>query len=145
MSKRSLIRAAAVAALILVPSVALGYGALIHNLVVTKGLADAKSLSNTPVKSTTLPGVRVADVDRFRLWFYDQAKALPDTAARNGFVRRYPTAAAFDARAFKEFLMMNGNARVLGVDPFAAVYAARTPANARQDPYPQYSEGNSPP
>jgi hypothetical protein len=143
MSKRSLISTAAIAALILVPSVALGYGILIHNLISTKGLADAKSLSNTPVKSTTLPGVRVADVDRFRLWFYSQARALPDTAARNGFVRRYPTAAAFDARAFKEFLMMNGNARVLGVDSFTSVYAARKPVDARQDPYPQYSEGNS--
>ncbi len=143
MSKRSVIRAAAVAALILVPAVALGYGALIHNLIVTKGLGDAKSLTNTPVKNTTLTGVTTADLDRFRLWFYNQARALPDTAARNGFARRYPTAAAFDAKAFKEFLMMDGEARVLGVDSFAAVYRARKPSDARQDPYPQYSEGNT--
>jgi len=143
MSKRSFVRAAAVAALILVPAVALGYGALIHNLILTKGLGDAKSLSNTPVKNTTLPGVTVADINRFRLWFYNQARALPDTAARNGFVRRYPTAASFDARAFKEFLMMNGQAEVLGVDSFAAVYRGRKPADAHQDPYPQYGEGNS--
>lgn len=143
MSKRSLVRTAAAAALLLVPAVALGYGALIHNLVITKGLGDAKSLSNTPIKSTTLSGVTTADLARFRLWFYAQARALPDTAARNGFARRYPTAAAFDAKAFKEFLMMNGRAEVLGVDSFAAVYRTRTPADARQDPYPQYAEGNS--
>jgi hypothetical protein len=143
MSKRSLMRLAAFAALILVPSVALGYGILVHNLIVTKGLADEKSLANTPVKSTTLTGVRVADIDRFRLWFYAQARALPDTAARTAFARRYPTAAAFDARAFKGFLMMNEGASVLGVDSFPAVYRARTPVDARQDPYPQYNEGNS--
>jgi hypothetical protein len=143
MSKRFLVRAAALAALVLIPAAALGYGILVHNLVITRGLAEQKSLANTPVKSTTLPGLRIADIDRFRLWFYDQAKALPDTAARNGFTRRYPTAAAFDARAFKEFLMMNGNATVLGFDSTAAVYRGMTRTDARQDPFPQYAEGSS--
>src|SRR5512137_3216886 len=121
MSKRFTVRLAAIAALLLVPAAALGYGILVHNLVVTKGIADQRSLSNTPVKNTTLTGVRTADFDRFRRWFYDQARALPDTAIRNGFTRRYPTAAAFDARAFKEFLMMNGGASVLGFDSMPAV------------------------
>jgi len=143
MSKRLVLRAAALAALVLAPSVALGYGILVHNLIVIKGLADEKSLANTPVKSTTLTGVQIADIDRFRLWFYSQARALPDTATRNAFARRYSSAAAFDARAFKELLMMDGNARVLGVDSFAAVYRARTPTDARQDPYPQYNDGAS--
>lgn len=143
MSKRSLVRAAALAALVLVVSVAAGYPILIHHLLVTKGLADEKSLTNTPVKSTTLTGVRDADLERFRLWFYNQAKALPDTAARNGFVRRYPNAAAFDARAFKEFLMMNGNLRVLGFDSVASVYRTLERVEARQDPFPQYQDGSS--
>jgi hypothetical protein len=143
MSKRSVLRVAALAALLVIPAVAYGYGTLIHNLVITKALADEKSLSNTPVKNTTLPGVRTADIDRFRLWFYNQAKALPDTATRNGFLRRYPTAAAFDARAFKEFLMMNGSARVLGFDSTAAVYGSLSRTDARQDPYQQYTDGSS--
>lgn len=143
MTFRSLKRLAALAALLLVPSIALGYGILVHNLVPTRALADLRSLANTPVKSTTLTGVRTADLERFRLWFYNQAKALPDTAARNGFARRYPTPASFDARAFKELLMMNGEARVLGFDSFPAVYRARAQAIARLDPYPQYAEGAS--
>lgn len=141
MSYRVLKRAAALTALLLVPSVAIGYGILVHNLIPTRALADERSLANTPVKSTTLAGVRTSDLDRFRLWFYNQAKALPDTAVRNGFTRRYATPAAFDALALKEFLMLNGEARVLGIDSFAAAYRARHPATARRDPYSQYIEG----
>jgi hypothetical protein len=135
-------RVAAFAALLLVPSVVVGYGIVVHNLVPARALADEKSLSNTPVKSTTLPGVTIADIDRFRRWFYDNAKTLPDTGLRNGFLRRYPTQAAFNSRAFKEFLMLNGAASVLGIDSFSAVYRARHPVDTRMDPYPQYSEGN---
>ncbi len=143
MSKRLTVRTAALAALILIPAVAFGYGIMIHNLVITRGLGDLKSLAGTPVKSTTLTGLQAADLDRFRVWFYNQAKALPDTAARNGFTRRYPTVAEFDAKAFKEFLMMNAGASVLGFDPMPAVYASLSRLDAREDPYPQYSEGNS--
>jgi len=143
MTHQVLKRIAALAALLLIPSVAIGYGVLVHNLIPTKALSDEMSLANTPVRSTTVPGVRTADLERFRLWFYNQAKALPDTGVRNGFTRRYPTAAAFDARAFKEFLMLSGAARVFGIDSFAAAYRARHPANARLDPYPQYNEGAS--
>lgn len=136
-------RVAAIAALLLVPSVVVGYGVVVHNLVPIKALADEKALGNTPVKSTTLPGVTTADLERFRRWFYDNARALQDTSARNSFVRRYPTAAAFDARAFKEFLMLNGAASVFGIDSFPAAYRARHASDARVDPYPQYSEGNA--
>jgi hypothetical protein len=136
-------RVAALAALLLIPSVVVGYGIVIHNLVPSRALADEKALGNTPVKSTTLAGVATADLERFRRWFYDNARTLPDTAIRNAFGRRYPTAAAFDARAFKEFLMLNGAAKVFGVDSFPAVYHARQPSDARLDPYPTYSEGNS--
>ena len=135
-------RVAALAALLLIPSVVVGYGIVVHNLVPTRALADQKSLGNTPVKSTTLPGVGTADVERFRRWFYDNAKTLPDTTVRNAFLRRYPTSTAFDARAFKEFLMLNGEARVLGFDSFPAVYHARHASDTRMDPYPQYAEGN---
>jgi hypothetical protein len=136
-------RVAALAALLLVPSAVVGYGIVVHNLVPTRALADEKSLTGTAVKSTTLPGVGIADIERFRRWFYDNAKTLPDTGLRNAFVRRYPTPAAFDARAFKEFLMLDGTASVLGFDSFPAIYHARRPSDARMDPYPQYAEGNS--
>jgi len=143
MVPRTLKRIAAIAALLMVPSIAVGYGILVHNLLPTRALAELRSLANTPVRTTTVSGVRAADLDRFRVWFYNQARTLPDTADRNGFARRYPTAASFDARAFKEFLMMNGQARVLGFDPFPAVYEARTEAQGRLDPYPTYNEGAS--
>lgn len=136
-------RVAALAALLLIPSVVVGYGIVVHNLVPIKALADEKSLGNTPVKNTTLPGVAIADIERFRRWFYGNAKTLPDTAVRNAFVRRYPTQAAFDARAFKEFLMLNGAASVFGIDSFPAVYRARHASDTRADPYPQYSEGRA--
>jgi hypothetical protein len=136
-------RIAALAALLLVPSVVIGYGVIIHNLVPARALADEKALGNTLVKNTTLPGVTIADIERFRRWFYDNAKALPDAEVRNAFVRRYPTPAAFDARAFKEFLMINGEASVFGIDSFPAVYHARLAADSRMDPYPQYAEGNT--
>jgi len=143
MIPRTLKRIAATAALLLVPSIAVGYGILVHNLLPTRALAEMRSLANTPVRTTTISGVRTADIDRFRVWFYNQARTLPDTADRNGFTRRYPTAASFDARAFKELLLMNGQARVLGFDPFAAVYEARSEALGRLDPYPAYNEGAS--
>jgi hypothetical protein len=136
-------RVAALAALLLVPSVVVGYGVIVHNLVPIKALGNEMALGNTPVKSTTLPGVGTADIERFRRWFYDNAKTLPDTAVRNAFVRRYPTPAAFDARAFKELLMLNGDAGVFGIDSFPAVYRARHASDARLDPYPQYAEGNA--
>lgn len=135
-------RVAALAALLLVPSAVVGYGIVVHNLIPARALADQKSLGNTPVRSTTLPGVATADLERFRRWFYDNAKTLPDTATRNAFARRYQTMAAFDARAFKEFLMLNGAASVFGIDSFPAVYRARRAGDARSDPYPQYAEGN---
>jgi len=141
MTSRTWKRLAALAALLLVPSIAVGYGVLVHNLLPARALGDLKSLTNTPVKSTTLTGVRTADIERFRLWFYTQARTLPDTAARNGFARRYPTPASFDVRAFKEFLMMNGTAAALGFDAFPTVYQARGTSHARLDPYPQYVEG----
>ena len=143
MSRRFSIRAAALAALILAPSVAFGYGILLHSLIPTRSLANERWLANTPVRTTTLTGVQDADLARFRVWLYGQARTLPDTAVRNAFIRRYPTAQAFDARAFREFLMLNGNARVLGIDSFAAVYRTLVPSEARLDPYPQYSPGAS--
>src|SRR3990172_9417343 len=56
----------------------------------------------------TLAGVTDADIARFRAWFHERARALPDTALRHAFLRRYPTAAAFDPRAFKAFFLLNG-------------------------------------
>ena len=143
MSRRFMTRVAALAALVLVPSVAVGYGIVLHNLIITRTLAGEQSLAGTPVRSTTLSGVQDADLGRFRAWLYNQARTLPDTAVRNAFVRRYPAADAFDPRAFREFLMLNSDARVLGIDSFAAVYRSRVPSEARLDPYPQYNPGAS--
>lgn len=130
------------AALLAAPSAALGYAIFIHDLLPARALGESRAPSGLAVARDTLPGVTDAAVGRFRAWIYDHARAYPDTAVRNAFLRRYPTPAAFDARAFKEFLMMNGEARVLGVDSFAAVYRARLRTDSAYDKHPPYRPGS---
>jgi hypothetical protein len=134
--------AAGIAAiLLLVPSNVTGYGVALHDLFPRRALADSRAPSGRAVRADTLPGVTDADITRFRGWFYERARALQDTALRHAFLRRYPTAAAFDARAFKELCLMNGAAHVLGVDSFAAVYRELTPQDRALDPHAPYLAG----
>src|SRR5205085_1344843 len=77
----------------------------------------------------------------FRVWLHEHAAHLPDTALRRAFLARYPTAAAFDARALKEFLMLNAETRVLGIDSFRAVYHAMNASDRGKDPNPDYLPG----
>ncbi len=131
-------------ALLAAPSVALGYGVWIHDIAPSEVLKDFKAAPglNVPaIRTTTLSGATDADVARFRTWFYQRASQLKDVGVRNAFLKRYPTPASFDLKAFKEFLMMNPEAKVLGVDSFAAVYRARTPADAAMDPTKPYTPG----
>lgn len=129
------------AILLLVPSNVTGYGVALHDLFPLRALADSRAPSGRAVRADTLAGVTDADIARFRGWFYERACVLPDTALRHAFLRRYPTAAAFGARAFKEFFLMNGAAHVLGVDSFAAVYREMKPQDRALDPHPRYAAG----
>lgn len=124
-----------------VPAALLAYGTAVHDLLPRTVLADRPSLA-VSVGRDTLAGVRDADLARFRLWLYARVRALPDTALRRAFLGRYPTAAAFDARAFREFLMLNGAARVLGIDSFAAVRGAMRTVDRAADPHPAYVSGS---
>ena len=133
--------ALAVLAVLLQPADGAGYGVRLHDLFPARALADSRAPSGRAVKRDTLPGLTDADVARFRGWFYQRAAALSDPALSRAFRRRYPTPAAFDARAFREFLMMNGEARVLGVDSFAAVYRAMAAQDRALDPHPEYVPG----
>lgn len=134
-------RIAIVCALLAAPGVAFGYAIYVHDLLPARALVDARAPSGLAVGRDTLRGATDADIAGFRTWFYSRARALPDTAVRNAFLRRYPTAAAFDARAFKELLMMNGEATVLGMDPFPAVYRARSAVDSALDTHPSYQPG----
>ena len=53
---------------------------------------------------------------RFRRWVYDEVGNLPNHRIRAEFYARYPSPTDFDARAFKELLMLDSEARVVGVD-----------------------------
>ncbi len=131
-------------ALLAVPSVALGYGVWIHYIAPSEVLKDFKAapgLDVPAIRTTTLSGATDADVLRFRTWFYGRASTLRDAGVRAAFLKRFPTPASFDMKAFKEFLMMDPEAKVLGVDSFAAVYRARTPADAAMDPTAPYASG----
>jgi hypothetical protein len=139
-----LVRSALVAALLAAPTAALGYGVWVHFIAPSEVLKDfqaAPGLAVPAIRTTMLSGATDADLARFRSWFYDRAAALKDSGVRRGFLKRYPTPASFDARAFKEFLMINPEAKVLGVDSFAAVYRARTRADVAIDPTTPYTSG----
>lgn len=124
-----------------IPSLALAYGVRVHALLPGRVLAAGRGIAGATVSAEVLPGTSDADLDAFRRWLWDRSSRLPDTAVRGAFLRRYPTASAFDARAMRELLMMNGTARVLGVDSFAAVYRVMTPHDRGQDPGPDYAAG----
>ena len=134
-------RTALVAGALTVPAALLAYGVAIHDLLPPAALGDLPWAGVT-VARDTLPGVTDADLVRFRLWLYARARTLPDTALRRSFLTRYPTAAAFDERAFREFLMLNGAARVLGVDSFAAVRRVMRPSDRAADRHAPYVAGS---
>jgi hypothetical protein len=137
-------RLALVLALLAAPSAARGYGVWIHYVAPSEVLKDFKAAPglNVPaIRTTMLSGATDADVAQFRTWFYGRTSALKDVGVRSAFLKRYPTQASFDLKAFKEFLMLNPAAEVLGVDSFAAVYRARTPADVAMDPTTPYTPG----
>ncbi len=139
---RRFLRTALALSLLAAPAAAFGYAVYLHDLLPPSALARSRAPSGLAVGHDTLAGATDADIERFRAWFYTRALECPDTALRAAFRRRYPAASAFDVRAFKEFLMMNREARVLGVDPFAAVYGALSPSDRALDPHPSYRSGS---
>ncbi len=141
---RRLARVALVITLLAAPAAALGYGIWIHSIVPVEVLKDFKSAAAgvaPDVRTQTVTGASDADLSRFRLWLYGRAAAISDQTLRGAFLKRYPTAAAFDAKAFKAFLMANPEAMVLGVDSFAAVYRDRSRSDVALDPTPRYTPG----
>jgi hypothetical protein len=137
-----IVRLALVAALLGVPAAAMGYGVYIHYILPVETLKNFKAAIPVPnVNTTMLRGATDADLARFQSWFYTRAADMSDTGVRRVFLTRYPTAASFDARAFKTFMMMDPEAKVMGVDSFAAVYAERLPSDSAIDPTARYTSG----
>jgi hypothetical protein len=142
-SSRRLVRLACVTALVAAPTAVLAYGVWIHSIIPTEALTVFRTEAAIPaVKTTTIAGATDADLTQFRQWFYERASHISDQTLRGAFLKRYPSTESFDAKAFKIFMMMNPEAKVLGVDPFAEVYAARTPADVAEDPTPPYTAGS---
>ena len=121
-------------AILAVPVTVLGYGTRVHELLPARALAGR-------IGPEMLPGLKDADLDAFRAWLWSRSAHLPDSGLRRMFLRRYPDSASFTPVAFRELLMMNGSARVLGIDSFAAVYRAMTPVDRRMDPHDDYVSG----
>ncbi len=137
-----LFRLVLIGVLVALPSVALGYGVWLHYIIPAEALKDFKAGIPVPaIRTEMIQGATDADVAQFRSWFYARAAGLKDTLVRNAFKRRYPTAAALDAKAFKVFLMLNPEAQVLGVDSFEAVSRARSKTDAALDPTSPYTPG----
>ncbi|HEY2806284.1 MAG TPA: hypothetical protein VGI92_10555 [Gemmatimonadales bacterium] len=128
--------------LLALPAMALAYGVRVHALLPSRSLGALPASTGVTVSQEILPGITDRDVADFRGWLYDRAAHLADTSVRHAFLARYPSAASFDARALKEFTMMNGAARVLGVDSFASVYRAMNSRDRAKDPNPDYSTGS---
>ena len=139
MRRRKLAMALALSAL--APALLLAYGTALHDLFPRAALVGLERATGPVSLADTLPGITDADLSGFRRWLYDRAAALPETALVRRFRGRYPTVAAFDERAFREFLMMDGADRVLGVDSFSAVYGHLLPADRAMDPHPPYVPG----
>jgi hypothetical protein len=134
-------RLALVTSLLAAPAAAVAYGVWVHAVVPVEVLSRLDPKLVPPIKTTMVMGATDADVVRFRQWFYARAAAIRDSGIHRAFMKRYPNAAAFDAKAFKAFLMMNPEAQVLGVDSFAAVYRGRTRNDIAMDPTAPYQAG----
>ncbi len=124
-----------------VPTLLLAYGIRIHALLPAAALEGLRGPMGETVAHDTLPGVSDADLDAFRLWMWARAGQLADTSVRSAFHSRYPTAASFGPSAMKELLMMNGHARVMGVDSFVSVYREMDRVERPWDPNPDYVAG----
>jgi hypothetical protein len=69
-----------------------------------------------PALARRMPPVAPEALPALRNRFYALASHLSDVALRQRFLARYPSAAGFDAAAFKEFLALNPQATVWGLD-----------------------------
>jgi len=134
-------RTAFAALLLAAPAALLAYGTAVHDLLPREALGAQPSIGATTVARDTLPGVTDADLGRFRAWVYDRARTLPDTSLRRRFLARYPTSTAFDPGAWREFLMIDRNARAMGVDSFGEVRRALRAVDRRMDPHRPYASG----
>jgi hypothetical protein len=83
---------------------ALAYNEAVHALITGRALAQAPGMADELLPPTQ------ADLDAFRALFWKTAAADPR------FLARFPSVDAFDAWAFKEFLMLDPAATIHGFD-----------------------------
>ena len=92
------------------PGLVLGYAVPIHELM------PGRALASEPALAEKLPAVTPGQLDAFRMWLDDAFRAHPDAAVRARYVQRYPTPAAFTARAFKRLMSLNDDLPQNGFD-----------------------------
>ena len=99
---------AALPALVLATTPALAYEERVHQLIGERALPA--TMPRDLGRATPI------DVDELRSATWRAGAAHPDPAVRERFVARYPSERQFDAWAWKEFLGLTPEARVVGVD-----------------------------
>ena len=97
--------ALAVAAL---PRPAHGYAEAVHQLIGERALP--------PGLPADLAAPTLADVDALRAATWRAGATHPDASIRARFLARYPSEESFDAWAWKDFLGLTPEARVMGID-----------------------------
>ncbi|MBT9555571.1 MAG: hypothetical protein IV100_06045 [Myxococcales bacterium] len=95
--------------------VADAFEAPLHEQVTRAALVGSPLLPAADV-----PALRRGAHDAFRRWFFVQIQTVADPALRARFLKRYPDARAFDARAFRELVGLT-SARARNVPGFDSV------------------------
>ncbi|HET8725779.1 MAG TPA: hypothetical protein VFM53_16400 [Anaeromyxobacteraceae bacterium] len=96
----------------LFPAPAAAYEERVHQLIGERALPATLPRDLGPATA--------ADVDELRIATWRAGASHPDPAVRARFLARWPTEAGFDAWAWKEFLGLTPEARVVGLDVLPA-------------------------
>ncbi len=110
---------AATLALTLATSPARGYEEAVHALLDER--AYPAELLDTPLTAAT-----PADEDSLRRAIWRAGATHPDGDLRRRFIGRYPTADGFDAWAFKDFLGLDPDVPIFGIDELPALPSPTT-------------------
>jgi hypothetical protein len=108
-------------------SPALAYNEAVHAAITHRAIAEEGALLQPPSQ---------ADLDAFRALFWKRASRVAE------FARRYPTLDSFGAWEFKQFVMLDPEARVHGFDALAEAPMTRRALLAAASRWPDDDERN---
>ena len=107
-TRDSLVAALAVLSALAAPAPAVAYEERVHQLIGERALPA--TMPRDLARATSV------DVDELRSATWRAGAGHPDPAVRERFITRYPSERQFDGWAWKEFLGLTPEARVVGVD-----------------------------